>query len=51
MTQLDDNLAAGRVSLSQEELMRLNKVSEPAETYPYRFLRLHGWRDPNPEQG
>jgi len=51
MTQLDDNLAAGRVSLSQEELLRLNKVSEPAEPYPYRFLRLHGWRDPNPEQG
>ena len=49
--QLDDNLAASRVSLSQEESIRLNEVSEPDEPYPYRFLRLYGGRDPNPELG
>ncbi len=47
--QLDDNLAAGQLSLSEEELVRLSQASEPDEPYPYRFLKLYGSRDPNPE--
>jgi aryl-alcohol dehydrogenase-like predicted oxidoreductase len=49
LAQLDDNLAAGRLSLSEEELARLSQVSEPDDPYPYRFLRLYGSRDPAPE--
>lgn len=43
--QLDDNLAAEALALSDEELARLSKVSEPDEPYPYRFLKLYGSRD------
>jgi aryl-alcohol dehydrogenase-like predicted oxidoreductase len=49
LAQLDDNLAAGRLSLSEEELTRLSQASEPDDPYPYRFLRLYGSRDPAPE--
>jgi aryl-alcohol dehydrogenase-like predicted oxidoreductase len=49
LAQLDDNLAASQVDLSDEELERLSQVSSPAEPYPYRFLKLYGSRDPNPE--
>jgi aryl-alcohol dehydrogenase-like predicted oxidoreductase len=48
-TQLDDNLAACQLSLSKDELARLNQVSKPDEPYPYRFLKLYGSRDPNPD--
>lgn len=47
--QLHDNLAAGTPFLSEEELARLSKASEPDEPYPYRFLKLYGSRDPTPE--
>jgi aryl-alcohol dehydrogenase-like predicted oxidoreductase len=47
--QLDDNLAAAQLSLSEEELARLGKVSEPDDPYPYRFLKLYGTRDPTSE--
>lgn len=47
--QLDENLAAGQLSLSDEELTRLSQASAPDEPYPYRFLKLYGTRDPNPE--
>jgi aryl-alcohol dehydrogenase-like predicted oxidoreductase len=47
--QLDDNLAAGQLSLSEEELARLSEASEPDDPYPYRFLKRYGSRDPNPK--
>jgi len=46
--QLDENLAAGQLALSQDELARLSLASEPDNPYPYRFLKLYGSRDPNP---
>jgi aryl-alcohol dehydrogenase-like predicted oxidoreductase len=49
LAQLDDNLAAGELSLSEEELARLSQASEPDDPYPYRFLKLYGSRDPNRE--
>jgi aryl-alcohol dehydrogenase-like predicted oxidoreductase len=49
LAQLDDNLAAAQLSLSSEELERLDRVSQPDEPYPYRFLKLYGSRDPYPE--
>ena len=49
LAQLDDNLAAGQLSLSEEELARLSQASEPDDPYPYRFLKLYGSRDPTPE--
>lgn len=49
MAQLDDNLAASKISLSEDELERLDKVSKPEERYPYRFIELYGSREPNPE--
>jgi aryl-alcohol dehydrogenase-like predicted oxidoreductase len=49
MAQLDDNLAANQVPLTEDEIERLNQVSKPEEPYPYRFLELYGSRDPNPE--
>ncbi len=47
--QLDENLAAGQLSLSDEELARLSEASSPDDPYPYRFLKLYGSRDPNPK--
>jgi aryl-alcohol dehydrogenase-like predicted oxidoreductase len=47
--QLDDNLAAGALSLSEEELGRLGNISEPDDPYPYRFLKLYASRDPSPK--
>jgi aryl-alcohol dehydrogenase-like predicted oxidoreductase len=49
LAQLDDNLAASQVLLSDQELERLGQVSRPEAPYPYRFLELYGSRDPNPE--
>jgi len=49
LAQLDDNLAAGQLSLPEEELASLSQASEPDDPYPYRFLDLYGSRDPNPE--
>jgi aryl-alcohol dehydrogenase-like predicted oxidoreductase len=49
LAQLDDNLAAARLYLSEEELARLSQASEPDDPYPYRFLKLYGSRDPTPE--
>jgi aryl-alcohol dehydrogenase-like predicted oxidoreductase len=49
LAQLDDNLASSQIDLSNEELERLGQASSPAEPYPYRFLKLYGSRDPNPE--
>jgi aryl-alcohol dehydrogenase-like predicted oxidoreductase len=49
LAQLEDNLGASQVTLSNQELALLDRVSSPAEPYPYRFLKLYGSRDPNPE--
>jgi aryl-alcohol dehydrogenase-like predicted oxidoreductase len=38
MPQLEDNLGAATINLTQEELERLGTVSTPQELYPYRFL-------------
>lgn len=49
LAQLEDNLAAGQLALSHEEVSRLSSASEPEDPYPYRFLKLYGSRDSNPE--
>jgi aryl-alcohol dehydrogenase-like predicted oxidoreductase len=49
LEQLDENLAAGQLSLSEQEIARLSQVSEPDDPYPYRFLRQYGSRDLKPE--
>ena len=50
LAQLDDNLAASQVSLTDQELERLHQASKPAGRYPYRFIDLYGSRDMNPER-
>lgn len=44
MAQLDDNLGAADMILTQDELARLNAVSAPPEMYPYRFIQNYGSR-------
>ena len=39
VTQLDDNLGADSLTLSAEQLKRLEKVSRPVLGYPYDFIR------------
>jgi aryl-alcohol dehydrogenase-like predicted oxidoreductase len=48
LAQLDEDLAAGQLSLSEDELASLSHVSEPDEPYPYRFLKLYGSREAGP---
>jgi aryl-alcohol dehydrogenase-like predicted oxidoreductase len=48
--QLEDNLGATQISLTDGELKRLDKNSAPEEPYPYRFILQYGKRSPNPEQ-
>jgi aryl-alcohol dehydrogenase-like predicted oxidoreductase len=48
LAQLDDNLAASQISLTDDEIERLNQVSEPEERYPYRFIELYGSRNLGP---
>jgi aryl-alcohol dehydrogenase-like predicted oxidoreductase len=50
MAQLDDNLAASKITLTDQDLERLDQVSKPDEIYPYRFIEHYGARDPNPEK-
>lgn len=49
MAQLDDNLAASQISLTDEQLNHLDEASKPEEPYPYRFIKVYGSRKPNPE--
>jgi aryl-alcohol dehydrogenase-like predicted oxidoreductase len=49
VAQLEDNLVASRISLTEEDLARLEKVSRLGERYPYRFIEQYGARDLNPE--
>lgn len=44
MAQLEDNLKAAEIELPGDELERLNEVSAPEPTYPYRFLENYGKR-------
>ncbi|MFO8036143.1 MAG: aldo/keto reductase [Anaerolineales bacterium] len=44
MAQLEDNLKAAEIELPGDELERLNNVSAPEPTYPYRFLENYGQR-------
>lgn len=44
LAQLEDNLAAPGLSLSMDEIARLNEASAPEEGYPYRFIRNYGVR-------
>ncbi len=44
MEQLQDNLGASGLQLSQEELDKLGQISAPREGYPYRFLKQYGTR-------
>jgi aryl-alcohol dehydrogenase-like predicted oxidoreductase len=50
MPQLDDNLVASQISLTEKELERLEQVSKPEERYPYRFIEQYGARNPNPKR-
>jgi len=43
--QLEDNLGAIDVRLSEEELEKMNKASALELGYPYRFLNLYGSRE------
>jgi aryl-alcohol dehydrogenase-like predicted oxidoreductase len=49
MAQLDDNLVASQISLTDEQLNRLNAVSKSDDSYPYRFIRVYGARASNLE--
>jgi aryl-alcohol dehydrogenase-like predicted oxidoreductase len=44
MEQLEDNLGAVGIQLPQDELTRLNEVSRPEATYPYRFIQKYAIR-------
>lgn len=42
--QLQDNLGAVDLRLSEDELAKLDTASAPVDGYPYRFLKLYGMR-------
>jgi aryl-alcohol dehydrogenase-like predicted oxidoreductase len=44
MEQLEDNLGAAELELSDAELYTLNEASALAESYPYRFIETYGTR-------
>ena len=44
MEQLEDNLGALNLPLSEEEIKRVDEVSKLEKSYPYRFLELYGSR-------
>ena len=44
MEQLEDNLGALDLPLSEEEIKRVDEVSKLEKSYPYRFLELYGSR-------
>lgn len=45
VAQLEDNLAAGHLALSDDQMARLDQASDPAFGYPYSFIgRVHGGR-------
>jgi len=39
--QLEDNLRAAEIALTSEQRARLDRVSQPPESYPYWMQRLH----------
>lgn len=45
MEQLEENLGAADIDLTDEECERLDEVSAPPERYPYRFIEEYGARD------
>ena len=42
MEQLEGNLKAAELTLTDDDMQRLDKVSAPAERYPSRFLEVYG---------
>lgn len=44
MEQLEDNLGAAELELSEAELHKLSEASALAESYPYRFIETYGAR-------
>jgi aryl-alcohol dehydrogenase-like predicted oxidoreductase len=40
--QLEDNLGAATITLSNEQLKALDEVSQPEELYPYRMIDAYG---------
>ncbi|MEO1050924.1 MAG: aldo/keto reductase [Bacteroidota bacterium] len=44
MSQLEDNLKAATLTLSEEEMDKLNEVSSLPELYPYRMMEVYGER-------
>jgi aryl-alcohol dehydrogenase-like predicted oxidoreductase len=47
MEQLDENLEAATIDLTDEEQSRLDDASQPRELYPYRFIEDYGERTPS----
>ena len=45
--QLEDNMGALELPLSDEEIKRVDEVSKPEKGYPYRFIELYGSRSLN----
>ena len=41
MEQLEDNLGAAELELSDDEIQRLNRASQLPEMYPYRFIESY----------
>jgi hypothetical protein len=45
MKQLEDNLGYRDLILTDDDLTRLNELSDPLESYPYRFLKKYASRE------
>jgi len=45
MEQLEENLGAASIDLTEEEQSRLDEASALPELYPYRFIEAYGARD------
>lgn len=46
MAQLEDNLGAAEITLTEDEIAQLNTASTPPEQYPYRMIEAYGMRTP-----
>jgi aryl-alcohol dehydrogenase-like predicted oxidoreductase len=44
LDQLKDNMGANNITLSSDELGKLNNLSQLPELYPYRFMSEYGNR-------
>jgi aryl-alcohol dehydrogenase-like predicted oxidoreductase len=44
LDQLEDNLGYRDLDITQDDLNKLNEITEPGESYPYRFIRKYANR-------